>query len=144
MDPSFSQRWPANMLGSMLSFASAVFDDRMTDDEIFLYDFVDVVRDLFLCHPNLLETTSHDKTHRRVLRCFVACRRFAEDPHERNYARVVSAWTDLAARSRHELRKVVRSSRTGMPSNTLLVLAGVKEAEVADVPRRAGGRPSGL
>jgi len=113
------------MLRNVFTLVKAEVEDRLTDDTIFIYELVDMVSDLFLCHSDLVEMRSKEKSHERILHCFCACDMFAMQPSKRNRAHVVSAWANLDALEKQELRKVVRLS-WGIRNNRLLELAGLK------------------
>ena len=114
-----------NMLEKMIAVAQAVVEDRLTDDTILLYYLVDVVRDLFLCHSDLLEKRSIDKPGQLVLSFFFACLRLSRFSSDGNHAAVASAWIKLAPLQRLKLRRVVRSCWISVRNSTLLELAGV-------------------
>lgn len=119
------------MLENMIAVAKAVVEDKLADDTILLYYLVDVVRDLFLFHADLLEMErrSIGKPEQLVMSFFLACRRMSRFSCDQNFAVVASSWTKLAALQRLTLRKVVRLSLVGMRNSTLLELAGVRKAE---------------
>eukprot|EP00450_Noctiluca_scintillans_P006367 CAMPEP_0194492900 /NCGR_PEP_ID=MMETSP0253-20130528/11293_1 /TAXON_ID=2966 /ORGANISM="Noctiluca scintillans" /LENGTH=62 /DNA_ID=CAMNT_0039333823 /DNA_START=6 /DNA_END=191 /DNA_ORIENTATION=- len=62
----------------MVSFATAALEDGLTDDTVFLYELVDVVRVFFLSYAHLLKMSSVDKVYQRKWLCLHACQRYAE------------------------------------------------------------------
>ena len=115
------------MFRNMLAFVTAVLEDQLTDDTILIYELVDVVRDLFLCHPDLLDVRLHGKLHPRVWLFLKACQRFSVDPCQQKYVVVVHSWLNLTAREKRELRKVAKMSGWGERFIALLELGGCQE-----------------
>uniref|UniRef100_A0A7S1ABJ1 Uncharacterized protein n=1 Tax=Noctiluca scintillans TaxID=2966 RepID=A0A7S1ABJ1_NOCSC len=115
-----------NMFQTVLSFAKAAVEDRLTDDSIILIELADMVHLLFLCHAELAQIWSSDRVHQRKLLCLHACQRYAEEPSERNHAEVVDSWDNLGVRDKQGLRKMVRSRGAGLRKDFLLEVTGSK------------------
>eukprot|EP00450_Noctiluca_scintillans_P021985 CAMPEP_0194519930 /NCGR_PEP_ID=MMETSP0253-20130528/53734_1 /TAXON_ID=2966 /ORGANISM="Noctiluca scintillans" /LENGTH=131 /DNA_ID=CAMNT_0039364113 /DNA_START=1 /DNA_END=396 /DNA_ORIENTATION=+ len=112
------------MLQNMWTLAQAVLDDQLTDDELLLFDLVDVVHDLFLFHAEVAEMRPFDKSHQRKLLCLIACQKYAVTCCARNKTKVVDVWTKLSVREKHDLRKVVRLTSLKERNTALLELVG--------------------
>ena len=114
----------AMMLDGMLTFAKALADDQLTDDTLFIYDLVEAVRILFICHAELAKMSSYGKAHQRKWQCIIACHVYAETSCGRD--RLQSSWANLGVRERHQFRNAVRCSGTIKRNKMLLELAGTK------------------
>ena len=126
------------MLDGLLTFAKALMEDLMSDDTLFIFDLVEAVRILFLCHAELSQVRSHEKAHRRKWKCIIACHLYAELPYERHRLQAFSSWAKLGAREKQQFRNAVRCSGPRKRNKMLLELAGMKvpsERTSAEAPK---------
>ena len=82
-----------NMLQTALTLAQSLLDDHLTDDDVFLYDIIDVVPALFLCFPEKLQISGPWTSRTSGTCCFLSrARRKNMKCGDRNRTTVVSMW----------------------------------------------------